>query len=135
VPESVRVTRDVLDRMIASAEVHAPQECCGLLAGHGDKITHVFPAQNVLSSTTSFEIASAELFHLFHAMRDAGLEHLGIYHSHPHSENVPSSRDIENAHYPGAVQFIITLLPGAPRPVRAFRIIDGVATELDILGV
>jgi proteasome lid subunit RPN8/RPN11 len=121
--------------MIASAEVHAPQECCGLLAGGSDAIAHAFPAQNALGSTTAFEIAAQELFHLFHAMRDAGLEHLGIYHSHPHTENVPSPRDIEQAYYPGAVHFIITLLPSAPRPVRAFRILDGVVTELNILSI
>jgi proteasome lid subunit RPN8/RPN11 len=119
--------------MITSAEVHAPQECCGLLAGLGDAITHVFPAQNVLASETQFEIAPEELFHIFRAMRDAGLEHLGIYHSHPHSENVPSPRDIDRSYYPGAVHFIISLSPKAPSPVRGFRILDGVVTELVII--
>jgi proteasome lid subunit RPN8/RPN11 len=131
--EHVRVRREVLDHILAEARAHAPQECCGLLAGRDTMISHVFPAPNVLGSATEFEIAPEELFHIFRAMRDAGLEHLGIYHSHPHSENAPSPRDIERAYYPGAVNFIVSLLPNAPRPVRAFRILDGVVTEFTIV--
>lgn len=131
----MRVTQEVLNRMTVEARTHAPQECCGLLAGRGDTITHVFPAPNALASTTEFEIAPQELFRIFRAMRDSGLEHLGIYHSHPHSENAPSPRDIERAYYPGAVNFIISLLTNAPRPVRAFRILDGVVTELTIITI
>ena len=38
-------------------------------------------------------------------MRAAGLELLGIYHSHPNGENEPSPRDVELAYYPEAAYF------------------------------
>ena len=107
-------------------------ECCGLLAGSDGIITRIFPATNALASPTSYEIAPKELFQLFRCMREEGLEHLGIYHSHPATENVPSPRDIELAAYPNEAYFIISLLPAAPYPVRAFSIRDGQVEELEI---
>ncbi len=41
-------------------------------------------------------------------IRAAGLELLGIYHSHPTGENKPSARDIERAYYPEAAYFIVS---------------------------
>ncbi len=108
-------------------------ECCGLLAGLGGVITKVFPAKNALASPTAYEIAPQELFQLFRRMREEALDHLGHYHSHPASENVPSPRDIELAYYEHEAYFIISLLPGAPHPVRAFSICNGRAEELEIV--
>jgi proteasome lid subunit RPN8/RPN11 len=61
-----------------------------------------------------------------------GLEHLGIYHSHPTGENVPSPRDIERALYPDAAYLIVSSQPRAARPVRAFTIREGNVNELVI---
>jgi proteasome lid subunit RPN8/RPN11 len=107
-------------------------ECCGLLAGVGGVITNIFPAKNALASPTAYDVAPQELFQLFRRMREEGLEHLGIYHSHPATENFPSPRDIELAAYPNVAYFIISPLPAAPRPVRAFSIRDGQVQELGI---
>lgn len=65
-------------------------------------------------------------------MRAAGLQLLGIYHSHPNGKNEPSPRDIDEAYYSDAAYFIISPLAGSQRPVRAFSIRDGCVTELEI---
>jgi proteasome lid subunit RPN8/RPN11 len=65
-------------------------------------------------------------------MRSEGLDHMGIYHSHPASENAPSPRDIEQSYYPHEAYFIISPEPGAPRAVRAFSIRDSHVEELEI---
>jgi [CysO sulfur-carrier protein]-S-L-cysteine hydrolase len=131
-PDSIRIARGVLAQILDHAQRVPEQECCGLLAGRDGAITICFPARNALSSSTAYEIAAAELFALVREMRTQNLDLLGIYHSHPHSENVPSITDIERAYYPDAAHFIISPAPGAPRPVRAFRIHDGRFTELSI---
>ena len=130
--ESVRIRREVLERMLAEARRTPHGECCGLLAGRDGVITAIFPAGNALASDTAFEIAPAELFRLFREIRAAGLEHLGIYHSHPAGPNAPSARDIEHAFYPDAAYFILSPLLDAPHPIRAFRIRDGAASDLEI---
>ena len=128
----VRVTPAVLKELVAEARLEPGFECCGLLAGRAGVITAVLSAQNVLASPTAFDIAPAELFQLFQRMRQQGLDHLGIYHSHPTGDNAPSRRDIASAYYPEAAYFILSPGTGADRPVRAFSIRDGLAEELQI---
>jgi proteasome lid subunit RPN8/RPN11 len=131
-PDEIRVRAEIVEEMLRIARSEPHIECCGLLAGVGAVITKVFPAKNALASPTAYDVAPQELFQLFRRMREEGLEHLGIYHSHPTSENVPSPRDIELAAYPNEAYFIISPLPAAPRPVRAFSIRDGQVQELEI---
>jgi [CysO sulfur-carrier protein]-S-L-cysteine hydrolase len=130
--EAVRVRREILQEMLVHARREPQIECCGLLAGRDDIITTIFPAHNALASATAFEIAPQELFLFFRAMRDEGLKCLGLYHSHPTGDNAPSPRDIELAYYPDQVYFIISSLPSAPKPVRAFSICSGGVREFRI---
>ena len=118
--------------MIRHARREPEIECCGLLAGRDGVITKIFPTENALASATAYEIAPQDLFQLFRRLREEGLEHLGHYHSHLHSENFPSERDIAQAYYPEQAYFIISPQAGAPRPVRAFSIRDGKVQELKI---
>lgn len=125
--------REIVEEMLRHARSEPGTECCGLLAGLGGVITTIFPAKNALESPTAFEIAPLELFHLFRRMREEGLEHLGLYHSHPAGENVPSPRDIEQAYYPHEAYFVISPQPGATRPIRVFSIREGSVEELEII--
>jgi proteasome lid subunit RPN8/RPN11 len=131
--DSVRVRAEILKEMLLHARREPEIECCGLLAGRDGVITAIFPATNALSSATAYEIASRELFQLFRSLRAEGLTHLGHYHSHLSSENVPSPRDIEQAGYPDHAYFIVSPRADALQPVRAFSIRDGAVWELDII--
>ena len=128
----VRIVRAVLQQMLAEARSIPEVECCGLLAGRAEVISVLLPARQGPRSASAYEISPPELFALFRHMRDAGLEHLGIYHSHPRGDNSPSSRDVELAYYPAAAYFIVSPRPDAARPVRAFAIADGRSEELTI---
>ena len=130
---SVRLSPALLEFICSAARQDVVRECCGLLAGREGAITRIFPAANVAANpATSYEIAPEELFRLTREIRAASLELLGIYHSHPNGINEPSPRDVERAHYPDAAYFIVSPLPDAPQPVRAFSIRDGRVTELEI---
>jgi proteasome lid subunit RPN8/RPN11 len=129
---AIRIRRDLIDALLTEARRNPRIECCGLLAGREGIVSEILPARNALASATAYEIAPDELFALFRRMRELNLDHLGIYHSHPVADNAPSPTDIARAYYPEAVYLIITLLPEAPRPVRAFRIANGGARELTI---
>lgn len=128
----VSIRASVLEAMLEHACSSIPKECCGLLAGAGDAVTHAFPVANALASEREFFADPAELISTLRALRGRGLKHQGIYHSHPSSENFPSSRDVEMAFYPGCAHFIIS--PRAPieSQVRAFRIEEDIVTELEI---
>ena len=131
--DSVRVRAEILKEMLLHARREPHIECCGLLAGSDGVITAIFPATNARRSATAYEIAPPELFDLFRMLRAKGLGHLGHYHSHLSADNVPSPTDIEQAGYPDHAYFIVSLLPDALKPVRAFSIRDGEVQELEII--
>jgi proteasome lid subunit RPN8/RPN11 len=128
----VRIERGIFDRLLAEARANPNIECCGLLAGCDAVISSILPAKNALQSPKAYEIAPQELFELFRQIRSRGLEHLGIYHSHPNGENAPSPLDIERAFYPEPAYLIISMRPTASHPIRAFRIVEGQARELSL---
>jgi proteasome lid subunit RPN8/RPN11 len=142
----VQILKSVLDQMLAHAKADPAIECCGLLAGRDGIISMAFPARNALVSpekiaagtekfgkgATAYEIAPSELFALLRRIRAESLDLLGIYHSHPNTENAPSSTDIERAYYPDVAYLIISPRTNAAHSVRAFRIADGTADELKI---
>ena len=118
--------------MLAEARSQPTMECCGVLAGRGGIIFEVLPARNALQSATAYEIAPEELFVLFRRIREEGLDHLGIYHSHPRGDNYPSATDIEQAYYPETSYFILSPQTNFQSPVRAFRILEGHVYELSV---
>lgn len=128
----IRMERQSLDVLLAEARRQPHIECCGLLAGRDGVVSVVLPAQNILASATAYDIAPADLFALFRRMRDEKLDHLGIYHSHPATDNAPSPTDIERSYYPDVAYFILSPRASAPRPIRAFRIANGTAAEMVI---
>jgi proteasome lid subunit RPN8/RPN11 len=128
----VTIERGIFDRLLAEARANPNIECCGLLAGCDAVISAILPAENALQSPKAYEIAPQELFDLFRRIRSEGLEHLGIYHSHPNGENDPSPLDIERSFYPDTAYLIISMRPAVSRPIRAFRIVEGQPRELSL---
>jgi len=131
--ELLQTRRSALGQLLEHARRQPNQECCGLLAGSNGVITQAFPARNAAKDPKRhYEIAPAEIVRLLREFRQRNLRFLGIYHSHPNGENVPSPRDIELAYYSEAVYFIVTPRPYASNPIRAFSIRDGRVDELEI---
>lgn len=119
--------------MMDHARSDQTKECCGLLAGRSSTITKILAAANAAPNpATSYEISPRELFAMMKQMRAAHLDFLGLYHSHPTTENAPSPTDIERAYYPDVAYFILSPVAGAANPVRAFHIRNHTVTELSI---
>jgi proteasome lid subunit RPN8/RPN11 len=134
VESSIRISNEIVTALISQARREPAIECCGLLAGSDAAITRIFPATNAANNpATSYEIAPKEIFSRMREMRAAGIELLGIYHSHPNGKNEPSARDIELAYYSETPYFIVSPMVDAPKPVRTFSIRDGRVEELEIV--
>lgn len=127
----VRITSAAHQALVEAASRSAPAECCGVLGGREGSIISVIPVGNVAAeSETQFELDPAGLVSARAALRRAGLDVVGFYHSHPRTSPEPSSYDVANAWYPESVYVVIGL---EPRPaVRAFRIVDGRCCELEL---
>ena len=118
-------------QIIEHARSERPNECVGLLAGRGDVVERVFPIVNEAKSPTRF-FAAEGLFEPMRAMRAAGLELVGIYHSHPDAPAVPSQRDREENYYPEALHVIVSLVGEEPN-LRAWRLAQDEAEEVELV--
>jgi proteasome lid subunit RPN8/RPN11 len=128
----IRVRKEVLTQMAERVLQEPRLECCGLLAGKDSVITRLFATTNSMASATEYAIAPKELFQSMREIRAAGLEFMGIYHSHPNGDNKPSARDVDQAYYPDVAYFILSPRKDTATPVRAFSIRDGKAAELNV---
>jgi proteasome lid subunit RPN8/RPN11 len=132
---TVQIKREILEAIVRQAKEEAPRECCGLLMGEDEIVTHHRPMKNVLESNVRYAMEAQALFQFFKDLRAANQKHLGIYHSHPASEAYPSETDVRESFYPDCAYFIVSLKnPGSPL-VRAFRLLSDGVEELAITGV
>lgn len=103
-----QVTRAVIDLLHDEACRAYPNECCGILLGHGRAITGAQPARNVHPAPqTRFEIDGKALVDAHRAARSGGPQVLGYYHSHPAGPPAPSATDHAEAAHDGAVWAIV----------------------------
>lgn len=79
------------------AEKYFPNESCALLFGRADDggfiVEDVFLAENAEESQSNFTIANDDLIRGYGEAERRALDVVGIFHSHPHSEAVPSPTD------------------------------------------
>jgi [CysO sulfur-carrier protein]-S-L-cysteine hydrolase len=124
----VRISRQLLDDIIAHAREDAPNECCGMIAASDGEAVAVHRARNTAASPFRYEMDGMEQYRIQTAIEDAGLELGAIYHSHTRSAPEPSQTDINLAFYPEALYVIVGLKSPDP-DVRAWRIVDGQVSE------
>ncbi|HEX7312986.1 MAG TPA: M67 family metallopeptidase [Pyrinomonadaceae bacterium] len=123
-PADFKIPRTLVAEMFAHARTCAPEECCGLLGGEGNRAASVYRLRNVAPRPeVAYEAAPEELFEAQRNMRARGETLVGVYHSHPRSaEPEPSRTDVRLAFYPDAFYFIIGFDDGGGCVLRAFRI-------------
>jgi len=117
------IPRHILDDLVAHARELAPYECCGLLAGTDNSVSHLYRIKNIVALEGAHNLSSfdpAKVAHLerlspadraeiafvmdmqdFSAakkdIRNKGLDLQVVYHSHPHDPARPSVTDIKIA--------------------------------------
>jgi proteasome lid subunit RPN8/RPN11 len=121
--QSLTLTRDDLQKMIAHAGSEAPLEACGLLAGRDSKVEKIFLVRNQAQSAVRFVMDPIEQLNAFEWIEAHDMELLGIFHSHPAGPEAVSPTDIAEAAYP-VVHVILARTDGAWR-ARGFWIENG----------
>ena len=126
----LRLGPDAYLRMVAHCQDGLPLEACGLLAGPPGqaKATACYPTRNAAASARIYEVEGLDYIK---AERDAdgrGIEILGVFHSHTHTDAYPSPTDVAAAQLPDWHYVIVSLRDLVPT-VRSYRIVDGKITE------
>jgi proteasome lid subunit RPN8/RPN11 len=126
----LRLSRDVYLHMVGHCLDGLPLEACGLLGGDSvtDRASLCYPTGNVAASARVYTVDPRD--HL-KADRDAegrGLEVIGVFHSHTHTDAYPSPTDVAQAPDPTWHYVLVSLRDIAP-VVRSYRIVDGKIAE------
>ena len=124
----MRISRQLVDEIVAHARAEAPNECCGMIAARDGRAVAVHRARNAAASPLRYEMDGMEQYRIQTAIEDAGLDLGAIYHSHTRSAPEPSQTDVNLAFYPEAL-YVIVGLKGAEPEIRAWRIVDGAVSE------
>ena len=124
----MRISRALLDEIVAHARAEAPNECCGMIAAQDGTAVAVHRARNAAASPLRYEMDGMEQYKIQTAIEDGGYELGAIYHSHTRSDPEPSQTDINLAFYPDAL-YVIVGVKGEEPDIRAWRIVDGAVSE------
>ncbi len=109
----------------------APLEACGLLAGKNGRVRMTFGVPNQERSPVRYRMEPRAQWRAFERIEAAGLELLGIYHSHPQGPDHPSPTDVEESLY--EVAQLIWFPAQGGWQVRAFHITAGKVTEITLV--
>jgi proteasome lid subunit RPN8/RPN11 len=127
---TLRLAPEVYKTMIGHCYDGLPDEAAGLIAGApgSDKAHVVYPTRNEAESSRVYAIDGLEYMRVERDADDRGLEILGVFHSHTHTEAYPSPTDVERAELGPQWHYVIVSLKDVP-VVRSYRIVDGNIAE------
>lgn len=122
----LRIAEDVYAAMREHGERTYPHECCGVLLGHatgeGNVVHRAVEAGNTRtdSAHNRYHIAPQELVRIQRQGREAGLDIVGFYHSHPDHPAQWSRTDFDEAHWIGCSYVITSVQQGVAGVTNAF---------------
>ena len=93
----LRIERRYADEIISHAMAEDPNECCGILAGSGDDVSHLYRITNEVRSPVRYQMDPQEQLNAMLDSERNGWELLAFYHSHTHSAAYPSATDVRMA--------------------------------------
>lgn len=128
--QSLTLTKEQYQKMVAHVESHLPLEACGLLAGHDSKVETVLKVANQAQSEVRFVMDPVEQLNAFEWIDSNDMELVGIFHSHPTGPETVSQTDIAEAAY--AVVYIILARVNGAWQARGFWIQDGAYNEVTL---
>lgn len=135
--------RALQDELIEHARLEAPDEACGMLAGRGQRIERVFRVRNTADEIGSeqgvfrdretgqpahgqrrvhYYMDPRDQLRVYNEIDELGLDLIGYYHSHTHTEARPSPTDIRLATDVTSYYILVSLENSSQPAVRAWRI-------------
>ena len=95
--ECIVLTQKEKDKLITHAIEQQPNESCAMLLGEkiddAWNVKEVFLTENIDKSQTNFTISPEELLKGYQLAAKMHSELVGVFHSHPNSDAIPSSTD------------------------------------------
>jgi [CysO sulfur-carrier protein]-S-L-cysteine hydrolase len=130
----LRLPRDVYLQMVAHCISGLPDEACGLLAGDQDTgvAEHCYPTRNAAASAKVYSVDSRDMLRADRDAERRGVEIIGVFHSHTHTDAYPSPTDVDQAPDPEWHYVVVSLRDTHP-VVRSYRIAVGRVDEESVV--
>ncbi|MFN8527047.1 MAG: M67 family metallopeptidase [Anaerolineae bacterium] len=130
------LTPPQLEAVLAHSEQSGMHEACGLIGGIERNglfsAIEVIPIPNDAADPAHhFHMEERALARTMMGFAARGLSLVGIYHSHPVSDPIPSQEDIRSANYPGT-PYLIVSRPGPNASCAVWDIHYGEVTALPL---
>src|ERR1700757_5194098 len=99
----IKINNEAWGVMVSHAEARFPNECCGAMIGKTDggekNVTLAVPLENAYAGSQGarYELRPEDLLEADRKARSAGLDLIGIFHSHPDCDAYFSKTDLENS--------------------------------------
>jgi len=111
--------------MTAHCIACVPEEGCGLLVGDASGVVaSVQPARNAAASAQVYTVDPRDHLRIDRQAGEEGLEVIGVFHSHTHTDPWPSPTDVRQAPDPSWHYVLVGLRHEVPS-TRSYRIVDG----------
>lgn len=100
--KQITISKKQIQQLIKHAKSSYPNESCALLFGtindENYRVLDVFLTENIEKSKVNFTVSNEELLEAYKIAEEKKLDVIGIFHSHPDSEAVPSTTDRKFMH-------------------------------------
>ena len=129
----MKISRALVDEMVAHAREDLPNECCGMVAGLDGEATEVIRVENAAASPLRYEMDPKAQYEAWKSIEDGGKELLAIYHSHTKSAAYPSQTDVNQAvAWPDQVYVIVSLADEDAPDVKGYFLKDLTIADAEI---
>jgi [CysO sulfur-carrier protein]-S-L-cysteine hydrolase len=111
-----------------------PDEACGLLGGDPSSglVSRCYPTKNAAASARLYEVDPREHLQADRDAESSGMQIIGVFHSHTHTDAYPSPTDVDRAPDPQWHYVLVSLRDTHPM-LRSFRIASGRIDEESVV--
>ena len=130
----LKLCSEVYSQMLGHCLAGLPDEACGLIAGSSStsRASRCFPTRNMAASAKLYTVDPREHLQVARESERLGIEIIGVFHSHTHTDAYPSQTDVEQASTPlsdPSWHYVLVSLRDTHPVLRAYRIVDGQVAE------
>ncbi len=132
----LKLSRGLVDDMLAHCRSAYPKEACGLLAGSAQLglAVELYRMSNVEDSPIGYSMDPKEQLRVDKQMRQKGQRLVAIYHSHTASPAYPSSVDVSLAISPEVSYVLVSLKDQAQPDIKSYHI-DGTTVRPEEIAI
>jgi len=129
----MKISKQLIDEMIAHAREDLPNECCGMIGGRDGQAARVVRVENAAASPLRYEMDPQGQYDALKAIEGEGEDLVAIYHSHTRSAAYPSQTDVNEAvMWPEQIYVIVSLENAEVPEVKAYSLKEMKIADVDL---